>query len=311
MNPPAESRRLGPREWRRIAAITAAAAALYAVVRGLPTGTNLSRMDFRVQGGNVIEFCDPANPQFLPVVAVRSPVSLEVTASAPPRAGSEVEARLVLRTFSGKPIAPEDLLVVHTRPVHLLIVDPSLDDYQHVHPRPGGRAGEWVFRFTPRFGGAYRIFADFTPVATGRGLYSEAEMGVAGPPNPAAAGSQPLSWAVERGGYRLELSPSAPVRAGVPADLRLAVTRDGGGRVPLEPVMDAFAHLVAFDAQRSGFAHIHPREADLSVRPDPVRPALNFRVTIPSPGRYVIWSQLDIAGAEVLAPFWFEVGPRP
>ena len=302
---------LGAGQWRSIALITACAVALFVVVRRLPTGTNLSHMDFRVQGGNVIEFCDPANPQFLPVVAVRSPVSLEVTASAPPRAGSEVEARLVLRTFSGKPIAPEDLLVVHTRPVHLLIVDPSLDDYQHVHPRPGARAGEWVFRFTPRFGGSYRIFADFTPVATNRGLYSEAEMAVAGAPNQAAAGSQPLSWAAERAGYRIELEPSAPVRAGVPADLRLAVTRDGGGSVPLEPVMDAYAHLVAFDAQRSGFAHIHPWGAGASARPDPVRPELSFRVTIPSPGRYDIWSQLNIGGSEVLAPFWFDVGPRP
>jgi hypothetical protein len=51
-------------------------AVLFFVVRELPTGTNLSHMDFRVQGGNVIEFCDPANPQFLPVVAVRSPVTL-------------------------------------------------------------------------------------------------------------------------------------------------------------------------------------------------------------------------------------------
>jgi hypothetical protein len=269
-------------------------------------------MDFRVQGGNVIEFCDPANPQFLPVVAVRSPVSLELSTAAPPRAGSEADATLILKTFSGKPIAPEDLLVVHTRPIHLLIVDPSLDDYQHIHPSPGRRAGEWRFRFTPRFGGAYRVFADFTPVATSRGLYAEAQLDVAGPPSPVAAGTQPLSWSAERDGYEVSLSPlSPPVRAGVQADLRLAVTREGGGAVRLGPVMDAYAHLVAFDAARSGFAHIHPRESDLSVRLDPVRPELNFRVTFPGPGRYVIWSQLDIAGREVLAPFWFEVAKGP
>jgi hypothetical protein len=308
MSAPAEPRSLAPREWRGIAAISACALALFALVRSLPTGTNLSHMDFRVQGANVIEFCDPANPQFLPVVAVRSPVSLELSTAAPARAGSEVDATLVLRTFSGKPIAPEDLLVVHTRPIHLLIVDPSLDDYQHVHPAPGRRAGEWRFRFRPRFGGAYRVFADFTPVATNRGLYAEAQIEVAGPPNPVAAGTQPLSWSAERDGYLVRLSPlSPPVRAGVAADLRLGVTREGGGPVPLGPVMDAYAHLVAFDAARSGFAHIHPRESDLSVRLDSVRPVLNFRVTIPSPGRYVIWSQLDIGGREVLAPFWFEV----
>jgi len=301
---------LGAGGWLRISAITAAAALLFAIVRELPTGTNLSHMDFRVQGANVIEFCDPANPQFLPVVAVRSPVSLSVKASAPPRAGADVEATLVLTTFSGKPIAPEDLQVVQTKRIHLLIVDPSLDDYQHVHPRPGRRPGEWEFRFRPRFGGAYRLFADFTPVATNRGLYSETEVGVGGPPSPEAAGSQAPSCTAAQGAYRYALSPaSAPIRAGAPADLRLAVTRADGGAVPLGVVMGAYAHLVAFDTGRSGFAHIHPKEADVTRRPDPRRPAFTFRLMIPRPGRYVIWSEVDLAGSETFVPFWFDVAP--
>ena len=308
MSDPVQARRPDSRAALQIGVITAVAVALFAVVRRLPTGTNLSHMDFRVQGANVIEFCDPANPQFLPVVAVRSPVSLAVTPASAPLAGSEVQAKLVLTTFSGKPIAPEDLQVVQTQRIHLLIVDPSLDDYQHVHPRAGRRPGEWDFSFRPRFGGAYRIFADFTPVATNRGLYSEAEMTVAGPPNPVVAGTQALSWTADRDGYRFALSPAAlPIRAGAPADLKLVVVRDGGGPVPLLPVMDAFAHLVAFDAKRSGFAHIHPREADVTQRPDPERPTFTFRVMIPAPGRYVIWSQMNLAGRETFAPFWFEV----
>ena len=146
-------------------------------------------MDFRVQGGNVIEFCDPANPQFLPVVAVRSPVTLAVDGDRARRGRARTSTRRsTLTTFSGKPIAPEDLQVVQTKRIHLLIADPSLDDYQHVHPVPGRRPGEWTFRFHPRFGGTYRIFADFTPVATNRGLYAETEMAVGGAPEPRRAG---------------------------------------------------------------------------------------------------------------------------
>ncbi len=308
MTPAADGPRLDPAQWRGVATITGVALALFVVVRLLPTGTNLSHMDFRVQGGNSIEFCDPANPQFLPVVAVRSPVTLTVTTAAPPQAGAEVRATLVLTTYSGKPIAPEDLQVVQTRRIHLMIVDPSLDDYQHVHPVPGRRAGEWTFQFRPRFGGAYRIFADFTPVATNRGLYSESELAVGGPPNPVAAGSQDASWTASEGGYRFALTPaSIPIRAGAPSDLTLTVAAPGGGPVPLEPVMGAYAHLVAFDAPRSGFAHIHPTAPEQARPPDPSRPALAFRLTIPRPGRYVIWSQVDLAGRETFAPFWFDV----
>jgi hypothetical protein len=304
----AQASRLSPAQRRSIAVITAAAGALFVVVRLLPTGTNLSHMDFRVQGGNVIEFCDPANPQFLPVVAVRSPVSLALSTPAPARAGADVDATLTLTTFSGKPIAPEDLQVVQTRRIHLLIVDPSLDDYQHVHPVPGRRPGEWTFRFRPRFGGAYRVFADFTPVATNRGLYAEAELAVDGAPNPVAAGSQQVSWSASADGYDFHLSPALPpIRAGVAAKLTLSVSRADGRPVPLAPVMDAFAHLVAFDVKRSGFAHIHPDQTDLSQIPDPVHPAFTFRVTIPTPGRYVIWSQVNLAGTETFTPFWFDV----
>ena len=304
-----ESIGLSRRQLRDAAVITLAAAAAFVIVRKLPTGTNLSHTDFRVEGSNVIEFCDPANPQFLPVVAVRSPVSLTVTATTPAQAGQDVEAILVLRTFSGKPIAPEDLQVVQTKRIHLLIADPSLDDYQHVHPVPSRRPGEWEFRFHPRFGGAYRIFADFTPVATNRGLYSEAEMNIAGPPNPVVAGTQPLSWTADEDGYRFTLAPaSLPVRAGIQANLTLSVRRLGGGAVPLQPIMGAFAHLVAFDTQRSGFAHIHPNPAETAATPDPTNPAFTFRLMIPRPGRYVIWSQVNLAGREIFAPFWFAVG---
>jgi hypothetical protein len=303
--------RLGPAQRRSAATITLVAVALFITVRLLPTGTNLSHMDFRVQGGNVIEFCDPANPQFLPVVAVRSPVTLVVTPLAPARAGEDVTASLVLTTFSGKPIAPEDLQLVQTKRIHLLIADPSLDDYQHVHPEPGRKPGEWTFKFHPRFGGNYRIFADFTPVATNRGLYSEAEMMVAGAPNTVVPGSQSPSWTAAVGPYEFSLSPaSLPIRANVPATLRLSLVRAGGGAVPLSPIMGAFAHLVAFDTQRSGFAHIHPNEADVTKLPDPTNPAFTFKVSIPSRGRYVIWSQVNLAGTETFAPFWFDVA-RP
>ena len=116
------------------------------------------------------------------------------------------------------------------------------------------------------------------------------------------------SWVVERDGYRFALVPGAqPVRAKQPVDLKLVITRADGGAVPMQPVMGAFAHLVAFDEARSGFAHLHPTETDLAKPPDPLRPVLNFKVTIPSPGRYVIWAQVKIDGREIFVPFWVDV----
>jgi hypothetical protein len=90
-------------------------------------------------------------------------------------------------------------------------------------------------------------------------------------------------------------------------DLTFDIRAADGTRVPLEPVMGAFAHLVAFDAQRSGFAHLHPAQPDPLTPPDPVQPTLNFKLTIPKAGEYVIWTQINLAGREIFVPFWFEV----
>ncbi|WP_414662088.1 hypothetical protein [Horticoccus sp. 23ND18S-11] len=304
---------LASSELRQFSLITLGAVAVFAIFRLLPTGTNLSHMDFRVdpRATNAIEFCDPLNPQFIPVVASRSPVTLTVATTEPAVAGREVRAVFTLKTGSGKAVAPEDLLVTHTRQLHLLVIDPSLTDYQHVHPTPGSTTGNWHVTFTPRTAGTYRIFADFTPVATGRGLYASVDLVVSAgaAPGPGTMDAKPLRGSVEREGvtFTLETTPAA-ARAGQPIDLRFALQRRDGAPVPLEPVMGAFAHLVAFDQTRSGFAHLHPAEADLLKRPDAVKPVLNFKLTIPRAGRYVIWAQVNLGGSERFVPFEIEVG---
>jgi hypothetical protein len=327
---------------RQLVLITVAAVGIFFGLRLLPTGTNLSHMDFRVdpKAGNVIEFCDPLNPQFIPVVAARSPVTMTIATAVPASVGQVVNATITLKTGSGKPVAPEDLVVTHTRALHLLIVDPSLSDYQHAHPEPGARSGEWTFSFSPRLGGAYRVFADFTPAATGRGLYASVDLNVA---DGAAAKSYPRSripgeggaaslgervpadmnvnreraedsdvGVAERAGVRFVLTTAQqPARAGMPIDLRFAMSRPDGGVVALEPVMGAFAHLVAFDEARSGFAHLHPAETDLLKTPDPKNPVLNFKLRIPSAGRYVVWAQVNVGGSETFVPFDLVVNSAP
>jgi hypothetical protein len=296
------------RRRRQIILITVAAVVLYVVVRFLPTGSNLNHMDFRMTGKGVLDFCDPANPQFIPVVQVRSPVVLTLKADRDPALNQPINFTLTMRTASGKPIAPEDLLVAHTRKLHLLVVDPTLSDYQHIHPEPGKRAGEWTFTMAPERPGLYRVFADFTPAATSRGLYASVDFTV---PGTVATITRSPNNTWQAAGFNFELIAPQDFHARQPVDLKLRITSQGAVKtpVPLQPVMGAFAHLVAFDEARSGFAHLHPNEIDLSQPPDQLQPELTFKVTIPQPGRYVIWGQVNIAGIEIFVPFWIEVLP--
>lgn len=293
-------------QWLAVALITAGALALYVVMRLLPTGTNLSHMDFRVTGQTALELCDPTKPQFIPVAAVQSPVQLALEALDEPGANRPIRFRLTMTTASGKPVAPEDLLVAHTRRLHLLVIDPTLNDYHHEHPEPGRRAGEWLFELTPSRPGAYMVFADFVPAATGRPLYASTSFTV---PGLVPRVTRETNWTHSAGPYRYTLTPLLEMRAGLANELRLSVRRPDAKPIRLAPVMDAFAHLVAFDERRSGFAHLHPAETDLSKPPDPAAPDLTFRLIIPEPGRYVIWSQFLVDGREEFVPFWFDVLP--
>ncbi len=308
MSNPEFTPRTDPAQKRQIWLITGVALVLYLAVRLLPAGSNVNHMDFRMEGKGVLEFCDPANPQFIPVVAVRSPVAMALQPEREPAKDEPVEITLTLRTASGKPIGPADLLVAHTRKLHLLVVDPTLTDYQHIHPEPGRRDGEWRFNLTPGRAGLYRVFADFTPVATQRGLYASADVTVRGP---VATVITNASATYQERGYNFELVLPPVLHAGQPTVLRFRIESQGAVRapVPLQPVMGAFAHLVTFDEARSGFAHLHPVESDLSKPPDALRPELNFKVTIPASGRYVIWAQVKLDGEEIFAPFWVDVLP--
>ena len=215
---------------------------------------------------------------------------------------------LRMRTAGGKPIGPADLALAHTQKLHLLIVDPTLSDYQHVHPEPGRWNGEWEFDLKPERAGDYRVFADFTPLATQRGLYAAVDFNV---PGEVASVIQVINTTVQSDNYDFELVLPRRFRAGVPADLTLRIERSGTEKkpVPLKPVMGAFAHVVAFDEQRSGFAHLHPQQTDLSKPPDVLKPELNFKVLIPKPGRYVIWAQVKLTDDESFVPFWVDVLP--
>jgi hypothetical protein len=242
-------------------------------------------------------------------------MSLAVTGAAPAR-GTPTTAVASLSTSTGKVIGPEDLLVAHTEKLHLLIFDPTLRDYQHVHPVPGSRAGDWTFSFTPHRPGLYRVFADFTPAATGRSLYASADLKVENTAADADVATKedapslrlPDGAEVVQNGIVFHLKAGGlPLKARTMSDFEFSVRRVDGSPVHLQPVMDAYAHLVAVDQGRNGFAHLHPTQLVPKDGEGTTYSTLQFKVLIPTAGRYVIWSQVRVEGRDYYAPFWFDV----
>jgi hypothetical protein len=315
MTPPLSTNASARRAVRQTVWFSAIAALVYLGIRSLPVdGGALHYDDFGAGQGGPLEFCEPGGPQFVPVDRVRSPVEMTLrgAAGAPGSWRTGEPARLIvsLTAASGKPVTADDLLVVHTQKLHLLLVDPSLEDYQHLHPVATPVPGEFSVEFTPRRSGEYRVFADFTPRATGRALYSGARLQIAGQgastPDKAAAIDETRESVVE--GYRFVLGlDREPARINEIAELRLSVTDRTGAPAVLEEIMGAHAHVVAFDLGRTGFAHLHPI-ATPGESPADAAP-LRFQLSLNDPGTYRLWAQVKIGGREFFAPFTVSVRP--
>jgi hypothetical protein len=223
-------------------------------------------------------------------------------------------AQVTIKFARRKDVAPvlsDDLLIVHTERIHLLIVDESLSDYQHIHPAPAKVPGEYEFTITPTRPGPHRVFADIVPAASNVQEYAVCDL-----PGEAAHGDsleraglatssavEDLRFQIQWNTAGLALQPKQPVSASI-----LVSTTDGRPFAQLEPLMGTYAHLVAFHEDRQTVLHIHPAGgADPQTPQDRGGPRFGFRWWAPKPGFYRLYVQVQAGGKQVFAPFALEV----
>lgn len=244
---------------------------------------------------------------FLFVSPGQSVVKLSAVGAAPLRAGQPADLRIRLQQRDGRPVEPKDLLVTHTQPIHLLIVDPTLTDYHHEHPLPAKETGEYTFRFIPRKPGPYRIFADLLPAATSVQEYAVTDLPGEGSSEKAVA-SRPSTFRTALDGLRFDLEldggNGAPIVAGRVLGLRVTVTDAAGKPMRgLEPVMNAFAHMVGFHADYQTVVHLHPLGGEVFDQAARGGPTMSFRFLAPKPGYLRLYCQVQVGGKQIFAPF--------
>ena len=245
-------------------------------------------------------------------VAPSGEPSMRLTAETdvPPQAGRPMHVKIRLTTRDGLPVEASALLVAHTQRIHLLIVDPMLEDYHHEHPTPTGTSGEYEFTFTPLKTATYRIYADVVPEATGVQEYVPADLPGAALPDvrglPAANGQS--TFTAEAGGLHFQLlwdgANGGPLRLGQTRALSILV-RDADGLpfTRLEPVMNAFAHLVGFYDDGRTVLHLHPVGAEVLDEAARGGPSLEFRFYAPKDGFLRLHCQVSVDGKMTFVPF--------
>jgi hypothetical protein len=299
------------RTYLSIAVLTVLFVGVYFVLRSLPDAQcGFLHYEEIVNADGSVEFCATNHAGFLDLTRLKYPVEMDVSHGQSVAVGSPIQVSMELASAKGNPIFPYELAVTHTKKMHVMVVDSSLTDYHHVHPEPDGLSGLYTFEFTPKRAGTYQIFAELVPLRTRRQIIATGEIAVSGEPTEMSFVRQTQSVV---GGLRFDLG-DVPEHLRTGADYRfdLEVTADTGEPIVLEEIMGAKGHMVAFDAARKGFVHMHPVDSVVSSRAGLLvaqdsRQELAFLFNVPNSGWYRFFAQVQVDGREVFGHFDLEV----
>jgi len=151
-------------------------------------------------------------------------------------------------------IADSDLVVTHTKKIHLLMFDEALKEFFHVHPVYKDQV--WSAPVTLKVNGKYFVWAQ-GELEDGEDFSSLARMDVV---NGAQENPKLPLGDIRKGadqGTLLELS-NTKLKVNQMATLNFKVTREDGKPVQMKPYLGAFAHVIATPSSGDELLHVHP-----------------------------------------------------
>ena len=205
------------------------------------------------------------------------------------------------------PVTEDRLQVIHTKPLHLLVNEPQLNDYKHKHPMSTDVPGEYKFAIVPDTDCAYRVWADMLPVdGSEQNTWAEikgAEDCTAKPVD------KSLNMNATQDGYQYMISMSTEELANEQDTMVHIDVMDAEGKafMGLEPVMGAYAHLVGFYEDFETIAHIHPMGATPIDHSERGGPTLMFHIRPEKAGYVRFYLQLLIEGKMHFVPFGINI----
>jgi hypothetical protein len=288
-----------------IAAITAFFIAGFFMLRALPDAQcGFLHYEEVVHPDGTVEFCATNHAGFLDLERLKYPLQINLEASEAIEVGQSSTVILTLKTLGGTAIAPHELASTHTQQMHVMLIDPSMQDYHHVHPEAVDLNGRYRFDFTPNRAGSYRVFTEIVPLRTRRQMIATGSLAVGGQPKQSQFESTRLS--VVDGIHFSLVGLPEQLTTGRDYQMNLSVRDQTGASIELQTIMGARGHMVAFDQAGRGFAHMHP--IDRLAEAEPTSDSLGFLFNVPNPGWYRVFAQVKVNGREVFGRFdlWVE-----
>ena len=239
--------------------------------------------------------------------------------------------------------AVKDFAVVHDKLMHLIVVSKDLSWFNHIHPTHKGNGVFTVSAKLPH-GGAYKLYADYTPQGGGNEV-AQHELSLDGI-SPIGAKLVPDkmqgAWMKKKVTAHVEGEPNAkggatyevalmpmptPLLAGQDTMLHFQV-RDAKSQPikDLQPYLGAMGHCVILSQDTTKYLHSHPMEGGMNAAggmdhdmskmgemksatpPKSGGPDVMFHTNFPTAGLYKTWGQFMHKGKIITAAFVVNVG---
>ncbi|MBY0384715.1 hypothetical protein K2X05_06110 [bacterium] len=176
-------------------------------------------------------------------------------------------------------VSDKDLVETHTKILHLVVYDASLNQFNHVHPTYNGN---WSVELNLPVNGSYKVWAQ-GKTSNGKEFSVNIPLVVEnGAPEIAVAPLGDVRVGTD-GTTQVELA-STKLKAGKMAMIDFMVSRTDGTTPSLSPYLGAFAHVIATQLNGNDLIHVHPMEGD--------QPNMGvLHSTFPLAGEYRLWVQ--------------------
>jgi hypothetical protein len=215
--------------------------------------------------------------------------------SAPTTVGADGVLSFTLTGPDGSEVVDYD--TSHEKDLHLIVVRSDGSGFRHVHPTTDGD-GTWSIPWRWDRAGSYRLYADFVPTPLGEQVTLTSTIDVAGPVT--VTPDRPETTTATVDGFTVTVTGELTARE--ESDLTFTVTRDGAPVTALEPYLGAYGHLVALRDGDLAYLHVHPL-GEPGDGETPPGPEIEFAAEAPTPGKYLLYLDFQVAGVVHTAAF--------
>ena len=226
---------------------------------------------------------------------------------------SNVESTLTLQVKDKSGKALSDLSIVHTKPMHLILVKKDLNGYLHLHPVVDEN-GNWSTPVTFPSGGEWQVIADVQTIE-GKTYNLGTFINVKGATESFTLPTPNDKISIDG----IDISISGMINPDTHGMLMLTASK-GGNPITIEPYLGANAHLVAIKTDGS-YAHMHPHsiksmdacpEGEMPVndpyaQEDAAMGMMHFMTEVPGAGTYRFFLQFQYEGVVHTGMFTAEV----